>query len=61
MALDISCLDIVDATQDGIPLTAETVDQLKIPPQRFATIRAQFHRVVSDIDTAADGEAQSLV
>ncbi len=47
--LDMSLLDIVDTTQDGIPLTAETVDQLKIPPQKFLAIRSQFHRIVADI------------
>ena len=47
--IDSSLLDIVDATREGIPLTPEVVDQLKIPPQRFSSIRAQFNRVVSDI------------
>jgi len=47
--LNSSLIDIVDPTQEGVPLTPETVDQLKIAPQRFATIRAQFNRVVSDI------------
>ena len=47
--IDNSLLDVVEETQEGIPLTSEIVEQLKIPPQRFSAIRAQFNRVVSDL------------
>ena len=47
--LDMSLMDIVNTEEDGIPLTPETVDQLTITPQKFSTLRTQFHRVVTDL------------